>query len=48
MKRYFVDGKEVCQEEAKRIEAENSKYLKSSDLNDWFKVKYIIIIETLT
>lgn len=44
MKRYYVDGKEITQEQAKIIEQKNNEYMASADLNDWLKIKFITVI----
>lgn len=37
MKRYFVNGKEISEQKAKEIEANNKKYMESNDLSLWAK-----------
>ena len=44
MKRYFVDGKEITEEEAKEIEKQNSKYFNSGDMIELLKIKFITVI----
>lgn len=45
MKRYFVNGKEISEKEAKKIEANNKKYMESNDFNLWAKCEFITVIE---
>ena len=44
MKRYFVNGKEISEQEAKEIEANNKKYMESNDFNLWAKCEFITVI----
>lgn len=44
MKRYFVDGKEICEKEAKAIEAKNKEYMSSKDFSLWVKCQFITVI----
>lgn len=44
MKRYFVDGKEISEQEAKEIEAKNQEYINSKDFALIAKCKFIIVI----
>lgn len=44
MKRYFVNGKEISEKEAKAIEAKNKEYINSSDISLWAKCEFITII----
>jgi hypothetical protein len=44
MKRYFVDGKEITEAEAKEIERKNNEYLASGDFNEMLKIKFIVVI----
>lgn len=45
MKKYFLDGKEITEQEAKEIEARNNELLKSTDIADWAECKFIIVID---
>lgn len=45
MKRYFVNGKEISEQKAKEIEANNKKYMESNDLSLWAKCEFITVIE---
>ncbi|WP_290082414.1 hypothetical protein, partial [Bacteroides acidifaciens] len=44
MKRYFVNGKEISEQEAKAIEAKNQDYMNSTDFSLWAKCEFIIVI----
>ena len=44
MKRYFVNGKEISEQKAKEIEANNKKYMESNDLSLWAKCEFITVI----
>lgn len=44
MKRYFVNGKEISEKEAKAIEAKNQEYMNSNDLSLWAKCEFITVI----
>lgn len=33
MKRYFINGKEISEQEAKAIEARNKEYINSNDIS---------------
>lgn len=43
MKRYFVNGIEITEAEAKEIERKNSEYLNSGNFEDMFKIKFIVV-----
>lgn len=45
MKHYFIDRKEVTEEEAMRVEAQNMEYLNSGNFEDLLKCEYIIVGE---
>ena len=45
MKKYFLDGKEITEQEAKEIEARNNELLKSTNITDWAECKFIIVID---
>lgn len=44
MKRYFVNGKEISEQEAKAIEAKNREYTNSNDFSLWAKCEFITVI----
>jgi len=44
MKRYFINGKEISEQEAKAIEARNKEYINSNDISLWAKRKFITVI----
>jgi hypothetical protein len=44
VKRYFVNSKEITEEEAKEIERKNNEYLNSGDMNDMLKIQFIVVI----
>jgi hypothetical protein len=44
MKRYFTNGIEITEAEAKEIERKNNEYLASGDFNEMLKIKFIVII----
>lgn len=44
MKRYFVDGIEITEAEAKEIEKKNQEYLASGDFEQMLKIKFIVKI----
>lgn len=44
MKKYFVEGKEITEVQAKEIEAANKKYMSSDDMNEWLKCQFVIVI----
>lgn len=44
MKRYFVNGKEISEQEAKAIEAKNQEYMNSNDFSLWAKCEFITVI----
>lgn len=44
MKRYFINGKEISEQEAKAIEARNKEYINSNDISLWAKCKSITVI----
>ena len=44
MKRYFVNRKEISEQEAKAIEAKNQEYMNSNDLSLWAKCEFITVI----
>lgn len=44
MKRYFVNGKEITEAEAKEIEKNNDRYLNSGNMEDLLKILFIVVI----
>jgi hypothetical protein len=44
MKKYFVNGKEISEQEAKAIEAKNAEYISSMDFSLWAKCEFITVI----
>ena len=41
MKKYYVNGKEITEQEANEIKKENARLQKSLDLNDWLGIQWI-------
>ena len=41
MKKYYVNGKEIIEQEANEIKKENARLQKSLDLNDWLGIQWI-------
>lgn len=44
MKKFYLQGKEISEQEAKAIEARNKKYINSNDISLWAKCKFITVI----
>ena len=44
MKRYFINGKEISEQEAKAIEAKNQKYISSNDFTLWAKCQFVTVV----
>lgn len=44
MKKYYVNGKEISEQEAKVIEAKNAEYMSSTDFSLWAKCEFITVI----
>lgn len=44
MKKYYVNGKETTEQEAKVIEARNAGYMSSTDFSLWAKCEFITVI----
>ena len=40
MKKYYLQGKEISEQQAKSIEVQNKAYMKSNDLSLWAKCKF--------
>lgn len=45
MKKYYVNGKEITEQEAAEIKTKNAELQKSTDLNDWLGIQWITEIE---
>ena len=41
MIKYYVNGKEITEQEANEIKKENARLQKSLDLNDWLGIQWI-------
>ena len=41
MKKYYVNGKEITEQEANEIKKENARLQKSLDINDWLGIQWI-------
>lgn len=44
MKRYYLQGEEISEKQAKAIEAKNKEYINSNDISLWAKCKFITVI----
>lgn len=44
VKKYFVNGKEISEQEAKAIEAKNAEYMSSTDFSSWAKCEFIMVV----
>ena len=44
MKRFYVNGKQISESEARAIDAQNIKYMKRGDWNSLAKIQFITII----
>ena len=44
MKKYYLQGKEISEKQAKAIEAKNKEYINSNDISLWAKCKFITVI----
>lgn len=44
MKRYFVNGKEITEEEAKEIQKNNEKLSNTGNIEDLLKILFIVVI----
>ena len=42
--KYFVNGKEITEKEAKEIEARNNELMKSTNIADWAECQFITVI----
>jgi hypothetical protein len=45
MKKYYVNGKEITEQEAIEIKTKNAELQKSTDLNDWLGIQWITEIK---
>lgn len=45
MRKYFVDGKQITEKQAEEIKLQNNRILKSSNISDWEKCKFIVVID---
>lgn len=43
MKKYFVNGKQISEAEAKRIDAQNKAIMESNNIADWANIQFITI-----
>lgn len=44
MKRYYVNGKEISEQEAKVIATRNKEYMQSNDFKLWAKCEFIVVV----
>lgn len=44
MKKYYVNGTEITEQEAKTIEARNAEYMSSTDFSLWAKCEFITVV----
>ena len=44
MKKYYVNGQEITEQEAKAIEARNAEYMSSTDFSLWAKCEFITVV----
>ncbi len=45
MKRYYLDGKEITEEEAKEVEAKNREILRDGTIEELLQIKHVNIVE---
>lgn len=45
MRKYFADGKQITEKEAEEIKLQNNQFLKSSNISDWKKCKFLVVID---
>lgn len=45
MKRYFLYGNEISEQEAKDIEEKNKEYMGSNDFSLWAKCQFVTVIK---
>ena len=43
MKKYYLQGKEISEKQAKAIEAQNQKYISSNDFTLWAKCQFVTV-----
>lgn len=43
--KYYINGKEVTKEQAKRQEQINKEITESNDLNRWLEIQFITVIK---
>lgn len=41
MTKYYVNGKQISEQEANEIKKENARLQKGTDLNDWLGIQWI-------
>ena len=44
MKKYYVNGQEITEQEAKAIEARNAEYMSSTGFSLWAKCEFITVV----
>ncbi len=44
MKKFYLQGKEISEQEAKAIEAQNKKYISSNDFTLWAKCQFVTVV----
>lgn len=44
MKKYYVNGQEITEQEAKAIEARNAEYMSSTNFSLWAKCEFITVV----
>ena len=44
MKKYYLQGKEISEKQAKAIEAKNQKYISSNDFTLWAKCQFVTVV----
>lgn len=44
MKKYYVNGKEITEEEAKEIEKKNNEIFASGDIFEMLNIKFVVVI----
>lgn len=44
MKKYYLQGKEISEQEAKAIVAQNKEYISSKDFTLWAKCQFITVV----
>ena len=45
MKRYFVGGKEISEQQANEIRQRNAELIKSEDIKDWWNCTFIFVVD---